>query len=119
MAKATYQQQLWFDFHQEIQYYYYNGEHIYNTPNRERDYARISEPMMESPLDQFLTQKSAFSMPEERARYGEYDEQKMKASITAILDVVEETMLETAKTVGDDVTPKVLAKVKKWVKNPS
>ena len=48
-----------------------------------------------------------------------YDEQKMKDTITGILDMIEQTMRETAEKVGDDTTIKVLAKVRKWVKNPS
>ena len=65
--KVTYEQRLWRDFHQEIQYYYYNGEHIYDTPNRERDYARIGEPVMKSPLSRFTHLTMAKAMGGEYA----------------------------------------------------
>ncbi|MHC1728912.1 MAG: hypothetical protein AB9866_23410 [Syntrophobacteraceae bacterium] len=39
----------------------------------------------------------------------------MKRAITGILDMVGQTMEETAKRVGDDTTIKVLARVREWV----
>ena len=43
----------------------------------------------------------------------------MKAAIRDILDIVGQTMEETAAKVGDDVTPKVLKNIRKWVETPA
>lgn len=104
---------LWRAFHQEIQFYYYNGEHIYDTPNRERDYERMDPFLM-----QFIDMMMAEGMGGQYAGVF-YDEQKMKAAIIGILDMVEWTMRETAAKVGDKTTIKVLAKVRKWAKQPA
>jgi hypothetical protein len=120
---------IWGAFHNELQLYYYNGEHIYDTPNRVRDYARLNEPVMEGPLWQFINQLTAFHVSEEhdpdgkyaeaRERCGKYDEQKMRQAILDILKVVEKPMLETAEKVQSYVTIAVLEKVREWVDNPS
>lgn len=127
--KIVKKEHIWSAFHQEIQFYYYNNEHIFDTPDRERDYARISEPVMDSPLHQFINQKMAFSVSpecdpagkyaEHRERYGEYDVLKMRKAIIDILDIVETPMRKTAERYQAYATVAVLEKVHEWLDSPA